>query len=446
MVVATPEQIAQWKETKKIGIIGLGDMGQLYARKFTESGWKVCACDRESLYEETKKKFLNTSVEVVRDGHLVSRVSDFIIYSVEAANIKQIAATYGPSTKVNAIVGGQTSCKALEIEAFEASLPEDVEIITCHSLHGPRVATEGQPLVLIQHRASDESFAFVESLFEDFKSKKVYLTATEHDRITADTQAVTHAAFLSMGVAWMANNQYPWTIPKWIGGIENAKVNISLRIFSNKWHVYAGLAITNPQAHKQILQYATSTTELFKLMIEGSGDELRTRLFAARDFVFGKLEKKHSLLLSDDLLENFSLSKSPPEGPKANSHLSLLGIVDSWFQLGIIPYDHMICSTPLFRIWLGVTEYIFCTPGLLESIVDFVIKDHTFRRDDMEFVIAARSWSDIVHHGDFELYKSTFEKTQNFFKPMFAEANKLGNDMIKTILKKTEQNELENDE
>ena len=106
----------------------------------------------------------------------------------------------------------------------------------------------------------------------------------------------------------------------------------------------------------------------------------------------------------------------------------------------------MICSTPLFRIWLGVTEYIFCTPGLLESIVDFVIKDHTFRRDDMEFVIAARSWSDIVHHGDFELYKSTFEKTQNFFKPMFAEANKLGNDMIKTILKKTEQNELENDE
>jgi len=40
MAVATPEQIAQWKETKKIGIIGLGDMGQLYARKFTESGWK----------------------------------------------------------------------------------------------------------------------------------------------------------------------------------------------------------------------------------------------------------------------------------------------------------------------------------------------------------------------------------------------------------------------
>lgn len=344
---------------------------------------------------------------------------------------------------MNAIVGGQTSCKAPEIEAFETYLPSDVEIITCHSLHGPRVATEGQPLVLIKHRASDESFLFVESLFADFKSKNVYLTALEHDRITADTQAVTHAAFLSMGVAWKANNQYPWTIPKWIGGIENAKVNISLRIFSNKWHVYAGLAITNPQAHRQILQYASSTTELFKLMIEGMDDELRARLFAARDFVFGKLEKKHSLLLSDDLLENFSLSKSPPGGPKANSHLSLLAIVDSWFQLGIVPYDHMICSTPLFRIWLGVTEYIFCTPGLLESIIQFVTKDHTFRRDDLEFVIAARSWSDIVHHGDFELYKTTFEKTQTFFAPMFPEANRLGNEMIKNILKKTSDDDVD---
>lgn len=40
MGTARPEQIAHWKQTKKIGIIGLGDMGQLYARKFTESGWK----------------------------------------------------------------------------------------------------------------------------------------------------------------------------------------------------------------------------------------------------------------------------------------------------------------------------------------------------------------------------------------------------------------------
>ena len=50
--------------------------------------------------------------------------------------------------------------------------------------------------VLIQHRATEAQFALVERIFSCFQSKHVYLSAKEHDRITADTQAVTHAAFL----------------------------------------------------------------------------------------------------------------------------------------------------------------------------------------------------------------------------------------------------------
>lgn len=31
-----------------------------------------------------------------------------------------------------------------------------------------------------------------------------------------------------------------WLVPHFVGGIENVKVNVALRIYSNKWHVYAG--------------------------------------------------------------------------------------------------------------------------------------------------------------------------------------------------------------
>ncbi|PYH35971.1 uncharacterized protein BO87DRAFT_374984 [Aspergillus neoniger CBS 115656] len=51
------------------------------------------------------------------------------------------------ATKVGAIVGGQTSCKAPELAAFDKHLPKDVEIVSCHSLHGPQVNPKGQPLV-----------------------------------------------------------------------------------------------------------------------------------------------------------------------------------------------------------------------------------------------------------------------------------------------------------
>jgi len=51
------------------------------------------------------------------------------------------------ATKLGAIVGGQTSCKVQEVKIFEKYLPPDVDIVSCHSLHGPTVNPAGQPLV-----------------------------------------------------------------------------------------------------------------------------------------------------------------------------------------------------------------------------------------------------------------------------------------------------------
>jgi prephenate dehydrogenase (NADP+) len=266
--------------------------------------------------------------------------------------------------------------------------------------------------VLIKHRASEESFKLVEKILSCLESRHVYLTWQEHDRITADTQAVTHAAFLSMGAAWAANKQFPWEIPRYVGGIENVKINVMMRIFNNKWHVYAGLAIMNPSARDQIRQYAASVTELFKLMLLGHREEFSRRIKEAAHKVFGASESNHrDLLLDDKILDRFSLGEKPAERVK-NSHLSLLAMVDCWAQLGIVPYKHMICSTPvsrtfhnilnsdrdpdltlesqLFRMWLGITEYLFRTPALLEETINTAMGDDTFRGDDLEFTFAAR--------------------------------------------------------
>ncbi|KAF2731820.1 Prephenate dehydrogenase [Polyplosphaeria fusca] len=421
---------------RSIGIIGMGDMGKMYAKRLSDAGWKVNACDMPDKYNLLVQEFqARPMVEIMPNGHLVSRASDYIIYSVEAKNIDAVVKAYGPSTKLGAIVGGQTSCKAPEIAAFEKHLPPDVSIVSCHSLHGPGVDPRGQPLVLIKHRASDDDFKFVETVLSCLGSKHVPLTWEQHDRITADTQAVTHAAFLSMGAAWKANNQFPWESARYLGGIENVKINVTLRIYSNKWHVYAGLAILNPAAQKQIKQYAESVTELFKLMLAGHRSELRERIYTARKAVFSDHRAK-DLLLQDEVLDRFSLGKLPEKRLK-NNHLSLLAMVDCWWKLGIVPYDHMICSTPLFRMWLGITEYLFRNDELLDEVIDTAITDNTFRADDLEFTFAARDWSSRVSLGHFDGYREKFEEIQEYFAPRFPEASRLGNEMIKTILEKT---------
>ncbi|SPO02900.1 probable prephenate dehydrogenase (NADP) [Cephalotrichum gorgonifer] len=428
-----------------VGLIGMGDMGRMYANRLSAAGWSILACDKDDdakVAALTEEFATNKNVKICRNGSLVSRSSDYILYNVEAAAIDKVVEMYGQSTKVGAIVGGQTSCKDPEIKAFERWLPADVDIVSCHSLHGPQVDSRGQPLVIIQHRASAASLAKVEAVLACLNSKIVYLSAHDHDLITANTQAATHVAFLSMGKAWHANRQFPWALSRYVGGIENVKINIMLRIYSQKWHVYAGLAILNPQAKKQISQYAASVTDLYKLMLEGDHEALRSRVYAAKEKVFGPEQEPkwaRRQLLRPELLDRFTLrgdgeSGEEDEVPAPNNHLSLLAMVDCWAALGIVPYDHMLCSTPLFRIFLGVTEHLFRNKSMLDDAIRIAIEDLTFRSDDLEFTFAARAWAECVEVGHFETWRDRFMSTERFFQPRFKEAVVVGNRMMKAVL------------
>lgn len=257
-----------------------------------------------------------------------------------------------------------------------------------------------------------------------------------------------------MGTAWCSSLSYPWEEGKYVGGIETVKVNIMLRIYANKWHVYAGLAILNPSARVQINQYSTSVTELFKLMLEGKRKELSDRLRSARKKVFGCAGQGTApiqILLSEDMLDRFGLGRQPSDsnaspisphpsgshsnGSLANSHLSLLAMVDSWAALNINPFVHLqLAATPVFRMWIGVAEYLFRSESRLDAAIDAAVNDVWHRSDDLEFVVAARGWSQCVQFGNFELYRQRFESTADFFRPRFAEAGKVGGEMIKAIL------------
>lgn len=229
--------------------------------------------------------------------------------------------------------------------------------------------------------------------------------------------------------------QFPWEGARYVGGIENVKINLMLRIYAQKWHVYAGLAIMNPEARKQIAQYAASTTELFKLMLEGRSDDLRKRVYAAKDKVFGTSEHPKwadKPLLNDGLLDRFGLGERP-ESVLPNNHLSLLAMVDCWSKLGIVPYDHMLCSTPLFRLRLGVTENLFRDSEKLDAALRVAIEDNTFRSDDLEFTFAARGWAECVNLGHFDTWKERFDVTQKFFQPRFAEAIQVGKMMMDAV-------------
>jgi prephenate dehydrogenase (NADP+) len=397
-----------------IGIIGLGDMGKLYAIAFAKAGYHVIGCDLPSQKEILENELAPLGIDVLESGIDVSRKADFIIYSVEAEKIAEVVAACGHATKYGAIVGGQTSVKHPEIAAFEKYLPADSNIVTCHSLHGPGFAPGGQQLIVIRHRATDEAYRSALEIYAALGSDIAEIPDYhQHDQIVADTQALTHMGFESMGTAWKNSGFYPWDNASYnSGGIDNVKILTTLRIFSYKAHVYAGLAILNPYARKQVKRYAESESELFKMMIQEDEMPFRERIYKARDFVFH--ESRELLMLDDSIMKTHKLS-GDENVRKPNSHLSLLAMVDAWYHLGVNPYDNLICQTPPFRLRLGIAEYLFKNEELLEESIKTALFDKTIRGDDLEFHSAVREWASIIGYGDLEGYKAHFEATKAFF-------------------------------
>lgn len=415
-----------------IGFIGLGDMGKLYAKAFAQQGLEVCGSDLPHNFERLCEELNPYDIEVLADGRETAQKSDLLVFSVEAEKIKEVVARYGPYAKAGAIVAGQTSVKHPEIAAFEEFLPLDTQIITIHALHGPGFMPKGQKLVVIPHRYDQKTY---QRLLDLLLLLEVDLVEMEdyhqHDKIVADTQAVTHVGFESMGTACAIAGFFPWENAAYIGGIDNVKILIMLRIFSYKAHVYAGAAILNPYAKQQVKQYAVSESELFKLMIQEEEKELRKRLYKARDFVFH--ESRKPILLDDSIMKEFSLSVNS-DLRKPNSHLSLLSMVDAWNNLQVNPYDNLICQTPPFRLRLGIAEYLFKNEELLEESIETALYDKSIRGDDLEFHSAVRDWSAIVNYSDMDGYKLHFNQTQNFFKDRLEHGRQQSAELIKRLM------------
>lgn len=415
-----------------IGIIGLGDMGRLYAKAFARAGYTVCGCDLPENRDRLEEELAPYGIKVLDSGSDITRANDLIIYSVEADRLAEVVAAYGPSTKYGAIVAGQTSVKHPEIAIFEKYLPTDSQIITFHAMHGPGFEPKGQKLILIKHRADAEAYNRMLELFTSIETDIVEIADYhEHDKIVADTQAVTHVGFESMGTAWKEAGFFPWENGSYVGGIDNVKILTTLRIFSYKAHVYAGLAILNPYARQQVKRYAVSESELFKLMIKEEEKAFRERIYRAREFVFHQSRKP--IMLNDTVMKEFSLSQKP-EQQKPNSHLSILSMVDAWYHLGVNPYDNLICQTPPFRLRLGIAEYLFKNEELLEESIETALYDKTIRGDDLEFHSAVREWSAIIGYGDMEGYKKHFNEVQAFFKDRLEEGKTQSAELIRRLM------------
>lgn len=403
----------------KLGIIGLGDMGKLFAKVWAQKGFEVYGCDLPSKTNELREEL--SQINVLEDAVALSRICDVIMYAVETEKLEDVVKAAGPSTKFGAIVTGQTSVKTPEVKAFEKYLPSDAQIVGSHALFGPSINPEGQIVAMYKHRCSNDAYQQIEKLYlEAGCIIKELESFKQHDAMMADVQVITHVGFESLGTAFMRRKVFPWEDKSQIHGLDNIKLLLTLRIFSYKPHVYSGLAFANPYAIRDVRKFAEIENDLFGLMITGNYQALEKKVLESRDIVFGQSSK--SLMLNDNLLEEYTLN--PGSNHKPNSHLSLLTMVCTWAALNTNPYKNLVCQTPPFRLRVGLAEYLFLNEDLLlESLRTAVSQKENFI-DDLAYHTAVHEWTNILEIGDKKAYEKQFLATSSFLSDRLEEGRR----------------------
>lgn len=399
------------KENKVIGIIGLGKMGYLVAKKLSQDGWKVVACDLEEKYLYYKKKFENEKFQVVFNGIDVSQISDYIVYSVEINNIEDAVSKFIKSTKTNAIVGGQLSVKIKEIKTFEKHINQNTDLISFHLMHGPDFDTKGHNLIIIKHKTNKTNDFFFEKLISSFECKKIYLSAKQHDKIVANTQAFIHTIFFSIGIALRTLES---NIPKDITCLENLlnPINtIFFRIHKNNWSMYANISLQNPFVYKLIHQYTKSFKKLYHLINEKKTHQLHRIIKTANDFIFDNVDKNN---LKSKLKNNSLSKKTSDDLIHPFLSLFLFATIDCWNIMKIKPFEHLECSTPLYEAFLSVILEVSSSFAFFNSKSDPNLHLNHVMKADYNFLIAVQISENIIYNQDFISYKSEFEKNQNF--------------------------------
>lgn len=117
------------------------------------------------------------------------------------------------------------------------------------------------------------------------------------------------------------------------------------------------------------------------------------------------------------------------------------------------PYKHLICQTPPFRLWLGITECkehdwhfiiiiwiyfrlfldLFHTPELLEASIQTAL-NNPLLADDLAFLLATQSWGHTILLGSMEGYQKKFEETQVFFVDVLADAKSMSQKMFDKLV------------
>ncbi|OZF42277.1 hypothetical protein CH293_26475 [Rhodococcus sp. 14-2470-1b] len=166
----------------------------------------------------------------------------------------------------------------------------DIEIIGINPLFAPSLDLRGRSIAVVEKRSGPRSARLLHLLTER-GARLLFTTAEEHDRATATTQVLTHAAVLSYGVALARSGCEMTTLSDFATPPSTMLTAMLARMMENSPEVYWDIQFRNPHAERVRAELAQSLRRIADAVESEDRAQFAEYLATAETMYGGYLER-----------------------------------------------------------------------------------------------------------------------------------------------------------
>lgn len=203
---------------RRVVVGGAGAVGRMFTRLFLDRAAAVCAVDLTPAPAEfggERYQFVcgdidtadTTGTAGTAGGRLAAEIgqADVVLLALPEAAALAAAPRVAGLMRPGALLADTLSVKTRIVDALRAATRDagpgrGVEAVSLNPMFAPSLGMRGRPVAAVVVRGGPRTRELLGDL-EGGGARVVPMSAAEHDRLTAATQALTHAAVLGFGLA-----------------------------------------------------------------------------------------------------------------------------------------------------------------------------------------------------------------------------------------------------
>jgi prephenate dehydrogenase len=241
----------------KVAIIGgLGLMGRWFQRFFEAQGLEVLVAD----------------VDTPQSPQEVARLADVVVLSVPIPKVAEVVKSIAPHLRPDALLMDLTSVKQRPMSAMMAHFPG--EVVGTHPLFGPGAETmAGQTVVLCQGRG-ERWFNWLKDLLAGAGARLKVSSATEHDRLMAVVQGLSHFTLIALEMAIQELKVNPRDLEDFATPTFTTLHNLARRLFTQDATLYACIQLQNPANRAALRALEDSVADILYFIQRQNADGL----------------------------------------------------------------------------------------------------------------------------------------------------------------------------